>query len=162
VTRAIDDDRVTLTGLLFEAHAGLSAALERRLEAECGLRLSSFEVLVRLARSPGSRLRMSDLAAQVTLSSSGLTRAVDRLEQEGLVAREPCESDRRGYFATLTPRGRTRIEAAAAAHVRHVDEVFTGLLDVGQRAALEDALRVVRDNLNPGALSGAAPARPAR
>lgn len=151
----LEDERLTLAGLFFEAHAGVTAELTRRLEAECGLTVSSFEVLLRLARSEGYRLRMSDLAAQVTLSSSGLTRAVDRLEEHGLVRRESCPSDRRGSYATLTDAGRKRVEDAAAVHIAHVDEVFTGLLDARQRTALEEALRVVRDNLNPGALEGA-------
>src|SRR4051794_25640045 len=97
---ALDDARLTLAGLFFEAHAGVATELEHRLEAECGLTVSSFEVLLRLARSEGGRLRMSDLAAQVPLSASGLTRAVDRLVGQELVARETCPSDRRGSFAT--------------------------------------------------------------
>ena len=155
MTSPLEDERLTLAGLFFEAHAGVTAELTRKLEAECGLTVSSFEVLLRLARSEGGRLRMSDLAAQVTLSSSGLTRAVDRLEEHGLVRREACPSDRRGSYAALTEAGRKRIEDAATVHIAHVDEVFTGLLDAGQRTALEAALRVVRDNLNPQALAGA-------
>jgi DNA-binding MarR family transcriptional regulator len=154
MTATLDDARLTLAGLFLEAHAGLTAELERRLDAECGLTVSSFEVLLRLARSEGSRLRMSDLAAQVTLSASGLTRAVDRLVAHGLVERESCSTDRRVAYAALTPEGRARIEAAVAVHVGHLDEVFTGLLSAAQQAALEDALRVVRDNLNPGATCG--------
>ena len=150
----LNDERLTLAGLFFEAHAGLSAELERRLEAECGLSISSFEVLLRLARSEGRRLRMSDLAAQVTLSSSGLTRAVDRLVAAGLVQRESCPSDRRGSFAALTPAGTKRIDGAVRAHIGHLEEVFLSVLDATQRAALEDALRPLRDTLNPGALSG--------
>ena len=63
-------------------------------------------------------------------------------------------ADRRVAYATLTSEGRARIEAAVAVHIGHLDEVFTGLLSASQQAALEDALRVVRDNLNPGATCG--------
>ena len=65
-----------------------------------------FEVLIRLARTPGQRLRMSDLAAQTTLSASGLTRAVDRLEAAGLVDREACPTDRRSALRRAHRRGR--------------------------------------------------------
>lgn len=147
----LDDERLTLAGLFFEAHAGLSVVLERRLDAECGLTISSFEVLLRLARSDQTRLRMSDLASQVTLSASGLTRAVDRLVEHRLVRRESCPTDGRVWYATLTPKGQKRIEAAARVHLTHLDEVFTGLLDHNQRAALACALRILRDELNPGA-----------
>ena len=95
------DARLTLAGLFFETHAGLTATLERRLEAECGLSVQWFEVLLRVARSPEQRLRMQELVAQVTLTSSGLTRVVDRLEEAGLLKRESCPSDRRGLYATL-------------------------------------------------------------
>ena len=68
-----------------------------------------FEVLIRLARSPEHRLRMTDLAAQTILSPSGLTRAVDRLVEAGLVEREACPTDRRSTYAVLTPEGERRV-----------------------------------------------------
>ena len=66
MTSPLEDERLTLAGLFFEAHAGVTAELTRKLEAECGLTVSSFEVLLRLARSEGDRLRM-----KLTLRSSG-------------------------------------------------------------------------------------------
>src|SRR6516162_4910371 len=93
----IHDERLTTAGLFFETHSGLVAALEREFAHDVpGVSIHDFEVLLRLARSPGQRLRMSDLAAQVAMSPSGLTRAVDRLETTGLVERASCPSDRRG------------------------------------------------------------------
>ena len=74
----LDDPRLTLAGLFFETHDGLTAHLSRRLEADFGMTHQTFEVLLRLARSPEQRLRLSDLAAQVTMSASGLSRAADR------------------------------------------------------------------------------------
>src|SRR5262245_26430874 len=68
---ALTDERLTLAGLLFETHAGLVAELGRHLEAESGLTNQWFEVLLRLARSPDGRLRMSDLARQVVITPSG-------------------------------------------------------------------------------------------
>jgi MarR family 2-MHQ and catechol resistance regulon transcriptional repressor len=154
----LHDERLTLAGLFFEAHAGLGAELDRRLEAECGLSSQWFEVMLRLARSPDHRLRMTDLAGQVTLTPSGLTRVVDRLEAEGFVRRESCKSDRRGSNAVLTSKGIKRIETAVPKHLEHLEELFTGILDGGERAALEGALRKVRDVLNPCATAGIEPA----
>jgi DNA-binding MarR family transcriptional regulator len=153
----LHDERLTLAGLFLEAHAGLTSVLERRLEADCGLTVQWFEVLLRLARSPEGRLRMSDLTAQVTLTPSGLTRVVDRLEAEGLVAREACPTDRRGFNAVLTKKGAARIEKAVPIHLGHLDELFTGVLDAEEREHLERALRKVRDRLNPCALAGSEP-----
>ena len=147
-----DDDRLTTAGLFFEAHAGLTAALERRLSADYpGLTVQSFEVLLRLARSPGQQLRMSDLAAQVAMSPSGLTRAVDRLESASLVERATCPTDRRGAYAVLTDAGRGLIESAVPVHLDHLDECFTGILEPEELAQLTESLRKVRDHVNPTA-----------
>ena len=66
---AFDDDRLTLVGLLLEASSGLTRSLERRLLEESGLSAQWFELLIRLARTPEHRLRMSDLALQTTLTA---------------------------------------------------------------------------------------------
>ncbi len=70
---ASDDERLTTVGLLFESAAGLRRVFERRLETERSLSNQSFDVLIRLARTPGGELRMSELAAQTSLTPSGLT-----------------------------------------------------------------------------------------
>ena len=81
---------------MLRAHAELTRALDAQLAREHELPLSSYEVLLFLADAPDGRMRMSDLAESVLLSRSGLTRLVDRLEHEGLLKRERCESDARG------------------------------------------------------------------
>jgi len=146
----LDDDRLTAVGLFFETAAGMEAVLGRHLDS-FGLPRIWLEVLVRVARSPGGQLRMSDLAAQVALSPSGLTRAVDRMEEAGLVARVSCPSDRRGAFAQLTEPGRERLESIIPAHLTHVEESFTGLLSPTELARFTATLRKLRDHLNPGA-----------
>jgi MarR family 2-MHQ and catechol resistance regulon transcriptional repressor len=148
----LDDERLTAAGLLFEAHAGLSAALERRLADDCNLSTQWFELLLRLARSPGHRLRMCELANQVALSPSGLTRAVDRLEAAHLVSREQCPEDRRVSYASLTDAGLARIEAALPAHLEHLDEYFVGVLTPEELQQLSATMRKVRDHVNPGAI----------
>jgi DNA-binding MarR family transcriptional regulator len=109
---------------MLRVHATLTKALDAELEAEHGLPLSSYEVLMHLADAEGRRMRMSDLAASVILSRSGLTRLVDRLEREGLIARESCPSDARGSFAKLTDAGRRKLDAARATHLAGVRSLF--------------------------------------
>jgi MarR family 2-MHQ and catechol resistance regulon transcriptional repressor len=143
----VDDRRLTLVGLIFESAAGLRQVFERRLESNAGLTNQSFDVLIRLARTPGNRLRMSELAAQTTLSPSGLTRSVDRLEDTGLVVRETCPEDRRGAFAVLTVEGKTVMDEAIPHHVAHIDEVLHGVLTLDEEHSLELLLRKLRDYL---------------
>jgi MarR family 2-MHQ and catechol resistance regulon transcriptional repressor len=107
-------------------------------------------VLIRLARTPGNRLRMSDLAAQTTLSPSGLTRSVDRLEDVGLVVREVCPEDRRGAFAALTVEGKATMDEAIPLHVAHIDEVLRDVLSLEEERALEALLRKLRDHFFGG------------
>lgn len=156
-SEALQHPHVTTAGLLVEAHSGFSTALERLLATECGLSAQWFDVLMRLVRTPGHRLRMSDLAAQTTLSASGLTRAVDRLEAEGLVRREVCPSDRRGSYAVLTDAGAARISAAAPVHVAQLQAIFDDLYTEQEMAALTDLLRKLRDRVNPSAARASEP-----
>jgi MarR family 2-MHQ and catechol resistance regulon transcriptional repressor len=151
VSSPVDDERLTAVGLFLETHAGLTALFERTLAETWQLPDQWFEVLLRLARSPGGALRMSDLAAQVALSPSGLTRAVDRLERAGLVSRASCPSDRRGAYAVIAPRGREVLEEALPRHLADIEEHFTGVLNREELSAFTGALRKLRDHLNPAA-----------
>lgn len=147
----LNDERLTLAGLFAESYTGLRTELERRLVEECGLPLQWFVLLLRLARSPDQRLRMSDLADQTSLTPSGLTRAIDRLADAGLVERVACPSDRRGAFAALTPPGLRRVTAAVGPHLRHLEDALVGLLTHDEQTQLAAILRKVRDHVNPGA-----------
>jgi DNA-binding MarR family transcriptional regulator len=157
VDDALDDPRLTLVGLFFEAHHGLSREIGAMLQDDAGLSPQWFEVLLRLGRSPDHRLRMSDLATQVTLTASGLTRVVDRLEESGLVERQTCPTDRRGSFAALTAAGLHKLREALPAHVEAIDRLLTSTLDDEERLQLEALLRKVRDRLYPEGTSGLPP-----
>lgn len=154
---ALDHPLLTSVGLFMEAHAGLRAAAEQRLEAEHGLAGQWFEVLLRLARTPGHRLRMSDLAAQSTLSASGLTRVVDRLVAQGLVRREACPSDRRGSFAALTEAGEASVLAAVPTHVAQLADVLEGAFTPSELETFGALMRRLRDAVNPAAEQASRP-----
>src|SRR4051812_6817150 len=109
---------------LLRVHARLVKALDTELENEHGLAVTSYEVLMYVADSPEGRMRMHDLASSVLLSRSGLTRLVDRLERDGLLARKSCEHDARGAFAVLTPVGREKLTAARRTHLEGVRRHF--------------------------------------
>ncbi|MGP3920691.1 MarR family winged helix-turn-helix transcriptional regulator [Nonomuraea sp. 10N515B] len=149
-----DDPRLTAVGLLAEVHAGLMARLQPAIAAA---RLSEidFEAVLRLARSPGEQLRMSDLSAQTGLSTSGVTRVVDRLEREGVVRRRACPSDRRASYAVLTDAGRERLQSVLPQHLQDIDDTFTSLLDAEELEAFLATLRKIRDVVRPCATAGA-------
>ena len=140
----VDDDRITVAGLLAEANAALNCHLERELADE-GLALTWYEVLVRLGRTPGGRLRMSDLANAVSLTTSGTTRLVDRIEAAGLIERQACATDRRVAYAALTDKGREVLARTTPVHVDGIQRHLVDTLDAGEVRDLERLLRKVRD-----------------
>ncbi len=151
----ITDERLTATGLLEEVRAGLQEAFASQF-AEQGLSPLEFEVLLRLARSPQHRLRMADLAAQVLMSASGLTRVADRLEAAGLLERSSCSEDRRGTWAAATPAGMARLRAMLPGHLEVIERWYTGVLSPDELDLLIRLLRKIRDVVRPGAVAGVA------
>lgn len=149
----LNDPRFTAIGLFAEAFTGLTNRFATQLDQH---RLSAveFEVLMRLARSPGNRLRMTDLAGQTSLSTSGVTRVVDRMDRDGLVRREACASDRRSSYAVITPTGRQRLDDVLPGHLELIQQWFIAQLTPQQLENLLESLRALRDAVNPCATAG--------
>jgi DNA-binding MarR family transcriptional regulator len=128
---------------LIVATTGLLATLDNELQAEHGLSLGEYEVLVLLSEAPDHSMRMTDLALQMHLSPSGMTRRIDGLVKRELVERRQCPSDRRGYNAVLTAEGMRRLQMAAPTHVAGVRAHFIDRLTERQLAELASALSTV-------------------
>jgi DNA-binding MarR family transcriptional regulator len=118
---------------LWQAVAAAHAALTLELDADGGacpvLAADTFAVLLSLADEPGYQLRMHELAERSHLTPSGLTRRVDRLESDGLLARVGCPGDRRGAFAQLTPRGLDELWRALPHHAAVLERYVGPRLD---------------------------------
>jgi len=134
------------------AHAAVLRRLEAELEAEGLISLADYDVLVNLATAPAGKLRMSELADQVLLSRSGMTRRIDRLETAGLVRRDECAADRRGSYATITPDGLERVRSAGPTHLRGIEEHFIAKLSPAELEAIRAALsKIMTPNPSGGA-----------
>ena len=154
LSEVLQDERLTVMGLLAETWASLSARHLAHL-ADFGLAGAEFEVCLRLARSPEGLLRMSDLAAQTTLTSSGITRVVDRLVERGWVTRQSCSTDRRTTYAVITDTGRDLLAAVLPGQIALVqDWLVDPLAATGALAEFETALRAIRDHTAPCATAG--------
>jgi DNA-binding MarR family transcriptional regulator len=132
---------------LLRVHADMTKALDAELMREHRLPLSSYEVLLFLADSPGGRMRMSELADGVLLSRSGLTRLADRLERDGLIRRQRCEEDQRGWFAEITDEGRALFDRARKTHLDGVRELFLDRLSPEEQRTLA----ALWEKVSPGA-----------
>ena len=118
-----DHELAAWRGIL-EVHARMTQALDAEMRTAHGLSVSAYEVLMFLADAPDKRLRMSEIAERVLLSRSGLTRLVDRLCQRQLLSRSAAETDGRGLYAQLTPKGEATLRAARRTHLRGVRQHF--------------------------------------
>ena len=118
------------------AHAAVTRQLSSRLEAEHGLTLSDFDVLIQLYHAPGRQMRRVDLSRSVLLTASGITRLLDGLERAGWVTKARCTSDARVTYAVLTDEGAAKCEAAQKTHLADVEELFGAPFTPEERAQL--------------------------
>ena len=101
-------------------HASVTHAIDEALQAELGIPGAWYEALVEIAFA-GGLMRMQKFAEETTLTKSGATRFVDRLENSGLVERRSCPTDRRVHHLALTEEGK-RVQRAADPHVLRILE----------------------------------------
>ena len=126
--------------------------LNQDIENEKGISLNEYEVLAHLSESPGRTIRMSNLADRLVHSRSRLTHTVRRLEDAGLVKREPCADDRRGVNCILTEKGFEYLVSAAPSHVNSVRRVLVDKLgreDMLELGRLSNILADVADEVKP-------------
>lgn len=97
---------------LLATYNGTALRLDRELQAAHGINMSDFEALDRLVNTGKDQCRMLELAGDMYLTQSALSRSVARLERAGLVTRTLCEADRRGVFVQVTDAGK-RLHAEA-------------------------------------------------
>ena len=132
----LDEPELAAWRGFLRVHARLIRELSAELEQSHGMPLSSYEVLLVLSQSSDERMRMAELADSVLLSPSGITRLVDRLVSDGLVAKARCVRDRRGWYAVLTDAGRTRLAEARGTHLAGVRARFHELVTPEEQAVL--------------------------
>ena len=128
-TRGVEGEQLSPLELgawrgMLRAHARLTREMDAEMRARHGISLSAYELLMLLGDAPRRRMRVSELSAATLLSVSGVSRLIDRLVRDGLVAKEACEEDGRGAEAVLTPMGRGRLRAARASHLADVRRRF--------------------------------------
>lgn len=114
----------------------LDLRLARDLARDSGLSEPDYDVLSTLGETEGRRMRLTELAAHMLWSNSRLSHHIARMEQRGLVSKDPCPDDGRGSVVVLTAAGEAAIGAAAPKHVESVREHLIGLLN-------EEELRVL-------------------
>ena len=109
---------------LIRGQSAAVKAVNAQLVADHGLTVNDFECMLLLARAEERQMRRVDLAEQLILTASGITRLLNGLEQEGWVDRAACASDRRVTYAVLTDEGLAKLREASKTHVADLRAFF--------------------------------------
>jgi DNA-binding MarR family transcriptional regulator len=141
---ADDDEIVTWWGLVIEGYVATQDKLMGEIAERFGLAPASFDILLRLVRTPGYQLPMTRLANEAALSSGGFTKVADRLAAAGLIVRRPSPHDRRVTYACLSEHGRGVAEKARRACAEILRRRVLEPLGPEASKALAEAMRTLR------------------
>jgi len=141
------DPRLAPWRAFLTAHALVSRRLDDDLRAEHQMTLAEYAALLQLAEATGRRLRMNQLADGIFLSRSGVTRLIDRLVADGLVARSQRSPDGRGAEAVLTDAGLTRLRDASRTHLRGIEAYFLDSLEPIDLSVIERSFGVISERV---------------
>jgi DNA-binding MarR family transcriptional regulator len=124
-------DEQAVVRALLPAVAAMMRAFDADLTREERMTHTEYLVLMFLSEAPQHTMRVIDLAAHCHKSSSAISRAIGRLNADGLVRRAQASDDGRGSNAVLTDTGIARLEKAASTHVasirRHLIDHLEGV-----------------------------------
>jgi len=146
--RWLDDQEQRAWRGYLAMQARLQAQLNRQLQADSGMSLADFDVLVALTDRPEVQMRVLELAEALQWEKSRLSHHLARMERRGLIERRDCPEDARGAFVLLTDAGRAAIERAAPAHVDTVRTLVFDGLDPAQVETLADIAEGVLDRID--------------
>ncbi len=136
----LDTSPLATFGRIFRVGALADAALARRMEPYA-LQPGWFDILAALRRAGDPfELNPTELMRSTLLSSGGMTKRLDRLQEAGLVRRRPDPDDRRGTLVGLTRKGRTAVDAALVSHLANEEDLLAPL-GAGERRTLDRLLR---------------------
>ncbi|TDC96735.1 MarR family transcriptional regulator [Saccharopolyspora aridisoli] len=140
-----DDETVTWWGLVIEGYHTTHSLMMDEISQRVDLAPGSFDILIRLLRSPGHRLPMTRLAVEAALSSGGFTKVADRLARADLICREPSAEDRRVVYAVLTEHGLEVAEEAREVCAEILRDRILRPLGEQQSQSLAAAMRTLRN-----------------
>jgi len=113
---------------LVRTHTRLWEQVQAQMRRDNGLTMARYDVLAQLDMA-GGRLGLTELAAAILLSQSGLSKLLDRMEAAGLVRRTPDPRDARAAFAAITPHGQALVRKARDSHHEFLRHTFAAALD---------------------------------
>ena len=145
VTAAVPETHLDAWRAVLNAHTSVVAHAEEALAAAGLPPLAWYDVLWAIRRAPKRRIRMAELASSLTISRGGLTKLADRLENAGLIRREPADTDGRGLYAALTTEGNTLLRRMWPVYSRALRETFVSAISDEEAQLIAAALSHVNE-----------------
>jgi DNA-binding MarR family transcriptional regulator len=110
------------------------------MSSDHDLTINEYEALLRLSHAENYALRRIDLARELLLTPSGVTRLLDGLEQAGCVEKAVCDSDARVTYAVLTERGHKKLREASESHLAQVQALMDEHFSEDEQRTLAELL----------------------
>ena len=145
MTSVVPDTHLAAWRAVLNAHTSVVAHAEEALTAAGLPPLAWYDVLWAIRRAPKHRIRMAELASSLTISRGGLTKLADRLENAGLIRREPADTDGRGLYAALTTEGNTLLRRMWPVYSRALRQTFVSAISNEEAALIAAALSHVNE-----------------
>lgn len=145
------DPRLDAWRLFITLHAKIIDIIDADLQAAGGIPLQQYDVLIELFEAEGKQLRMYELARQVVLSRSSITRLVDQLAQEGFLTRRTDPKDRRGSYAVLTEVGETALRRSWPFYREAIQRHFGSYLADEEAVVIAEAFSRIHAAINDNA-----------
>lgn len=135
MSRLTDLETAVWRGFL-RTHDQLWTTLDDAMHKRSGLNMPAYELLLTVEEAGETGIRMTDLATRLRYTSGGLTRLADKLQGQGLIVRERCETDGRGFQVRLTASGQMQLRRMHVEHLRDVRQLFLNRLTGDEQAQL--------------------------
>lgn len=139
---------------LYKTYWALIPIMDNDLREQAGMDFQTYAALVHTYQAGAAGIRMKELAANTTLSTSGLTTLVDRLEEQGLLRRTPDPDDRRATRIVLTEQGLEPARHAAHVHIQSIEEHFVSRLTQAEAKAVAETLERIEAEANASRSTG--------
>jgi DNA-binding MarR family transcriptional regulator len=132
----------------YKTYWAIVPLMDGDLRRDAKMDLATYNALLHTHLAGPDGIRMKDMAKNTSLSTSGITALVDRLERQGLMQRNPDPDDRRATRITLTDEGRERARQAAHIHIASIEDHFSSRLAKSEAISLAETLERIESDIH--------------
>jgi len=143
----MSDEQIRAWYAYMKVQLRLRYEMNRQLQADSGLSLPDYDVLVALTSEPAATMRIAALATRLGWERSRTSHHVRRMQQRSLLETSTAVEDGRATDVRLTPQGWHALRSATPSHVELVKSIFLDALDETDLDQLADIMERVYERL---------------